>query len=209
MNAPCTTILAACASLLLGSCALLQQPSEVTTFAPFLTPIGQIEHGASEARAWRLTVDRPLAIAPFDGTRIAVAPAPGEIQFYKGARWRDSVPVLLQDLLLQAFDDAPEHVRATAVVNGGRVDFVLHSNLRTFMAEYHHARFPVVNVQLAVQLVRRSDSEIVAAHTFAVQEDCKSTQMPAVFSAFQDATNQIVREVVAWTVSAADAGAVK
>lgn len=203
MPPSCKTLLAA-ATLLLASCTLLQPAQRVSVYAPALLPV-QRESAPPPARSWRLALEEPQAIAPFDGTRMVVAPVAGELQFYKGARWRDTAPRLLQDLLLQAFDRAAPQLNAVRAAGAGRADFVLRSDLRALTAEYRGAAVPTVDVQLAVQLLRRADGNVVATRRFSVETACAGTQLVPVFAAFQDALNRLARDVVDWTAAAAEA----
>lgn len=202
MNTVAKRIVMLCATLMLASCALVETPSESTIYGPYLTPVERTANRQASVRPLDVSVEQPRASAPFDGTRIAVAPVPGEIQFYRGARWRDTPPALLQDLLLQAFDET-SRVRAVGAESGARAEYLLRSELRAFTAEYRDARLPTANVQLAVQLVSRSDARIVAARTFGAQSLARGTQLPEVFAAFQVALNQVVRDVAEWTAAEA------
>lgn len=188
---------------LLAACALLQRPQEMSTYAPALLPDEQFAAPAAAA-SWHLVVEEPQALAPFDGTRMAVAPTPGELQFYKGARWRDRAPLLLQDLLLQAFDRAAPQVAAARAPSPARAEFVLRSDLRALTAEYHAAPSPTVEVRLAVQLLQRSNGRVVATHVFEVERACSGERLPQVFAAFEQALSRVAAEVVDWTVVEAE-----
>jgi len=195
----------AAAALLLASCALLERPREVHLYAPALQPL-ETAPAPAAARSWRLAVDEPQAIAPFDAERMVVAPQPGELQYYANARWRDHAPLMVQDLLLQAFDEAAPQAHAA---RNDPAEFRLRSDLRALTADYRGASMPTVVVRLDAQLLRRADGEVVAARRFDVERPCAGTQLPQVFAAFEQALNRLSRDVVEWTVAQADGDAAR
>lgn len=208
MKLPGRLLLMLGGALVLTACSMLVGKREdFTVYAPTLArPAEPPAHGA---RAWQLSVAEPRAISPLDGAHIAVMPAAGEVQTYKGARWRDSAPVLVQQLLLQAFQDTaalPGIGTPTSVLHA---DFALQSNLQDFQAEYRGAKVPIVVIRLSAQLVENSTGRALATRTFAVEQPSAGAGMTEVFAAFQTALNQVLPQVVEWTVAAGDAGWIK
>ena len=186
-------------SALSGACAMLAPREDITVYAPALARSGEAETDRSLVPPVQLVVERLHAIAPFDATRIVVIPTPGEVQFYKGVRWQDAAPVMLQELLLQAFRQTKTFASAASSMGAARVDFVLHSDLEAFQAEYRDAATPTVVVRLSVQLQRSADSTIVATRTFTVETASAAPASRAVFLAFQSALDQLFRRIVGWT----------
>lgn len=191
------------ATWLIGCSLLIDHRNEVTVYAPAIAPQGQRDL-SQRAHAWQLVVAQPRAIAPLDGSHIVVVPVPGEIEYYKGARWRDAAPAMLQDLLLQALHDLSGLRSAVVPASGVLADYLLRSDLRDFQAEYRGAKTPIVVVRLTLQLVRYADSSIVAARTFAVEEPCRTERIADVFAAFQSAINKLLPDIVEWSVAEAD-----
>lgn len=198
-----TLAVAVIATGLLGCSLLIDRRGEVTVYAPAIEQQGQ--PGVSQrAHAWQLVVAQPHAIAPLDGTHIVVAPVPGEIEYYKGARWREAAPAMLQDLVLQALHDFSGLSSAVAPASGVVADYLLLSDLRDFQAEYRGAKTPIVVVRITLQLVRYADASVVAARTFAVEEPCRTERIADVFAAFQSSINKLLLDVVEWSVAEAD-----
>jgi cholesterol transport system auxiliary component len=196
-----TIVVAVVAAWLAGCSLLIDSRSNVTVYAPAFV---RDQHGMRrQARTWQLVVGQPQALAPLDGARILVVPTPGEIEYYKGARWRDAAPAMLQDLLLQAFRDLGGLTSAAAPSVGIRADYLLRSDLHAFQAEYRGAASPTVVVRIAFQLVRY-DGTFVAGRTFEIEEPCRTSQMGGVFVAFQDAINRLLPDVVEWSIAEGD-----
>jgi cholesterol transport system auxiliary component len=191
-------------TLALTACSMLVGKHEdLTVYAPILAQ--PAESSAQVARAWELGIAEPRAISPLDGAHIAVMPAAGELQTYKGARWRDASPVLIQQLLLQAFRDSVRLSGVGVPTSVPRADFALLSDLQDFQAEYRGAKFPTIVIRLNAQLVDNSTGRVVASRTFAVEETSAGAGVPEVFAAFQTALNKLLPQVVAWSAEAGDA----
>lgn len=191
-------------AFLLAACSMLVGKREdLTVYAPTLAR--PEPSPARAARAWQLSIAEPQAISPLDGAHIAVMPAAGEVQTYKGVRWRDAAPALIQQLLLQAFQDTAGLAGIGAPAGILQADFALQSSLQDFQAEYRSAKVPIVAIRLSAQLVDNSTGRALAARTFAVEQPCAGAGMPEVFAAFQAALNQLLPQVVAWTVDTGDA----
>jgi len=191
------------ASVLAGCSVLTGRHEESAVYSLALAQATTPE-ATSGAHRWQLGVSEPAAIAPLDGARILVMPAPGEIQVYRGARWRDAAPAMLQQLMLQAFQRNSNTI-AAAPATGVHADFLLRSDLQDFQAEMRGGSLPQAVVRLAVQLVRSADGKVVAARSFQVQEDCRSARIEEISAGFQRATDKLLAEMVAWVVAAGDA----
>ncbi|MGA9335614.1 MAG: ABC-type transport auxiliary lipoprotein family protein [Rudaea sp.] len=199
-------ILCVLALTALGGCSLLvERQDALTVYAPMLAHDPARAIVAQTAPAWQLAVTAPQAGEALDSTHIVVQPTPGVMQYYKDARWQDTPPAMMQELLVQALHDLAGLNGVAPAAAGIRADYLLRSDLHAFQSEYRGAKTPTVRVALTYQLVRSADGKVVAARAFAVEEKCASAQMRDVFAAFQSAINQVLAQVVDWTAREADA----
>ena len=193
------------AALLAGCSTLIGRHEDISVYDLTLarTVPAEATPGTS---AWQLVVYEPEALAPLDGARILVMPSPGQIQVYRGARWRDATPVMLRQLLLQAFQNSGRPIVA-GPASGIRADFVLRSNLQDFQVELRGSSVAVI-VRLNAQLIRSADGSVVAARRFEAEEPCAGIQMREVSAGFERSTAKLLADVVEWVVVAGD-GATK
>lgn len=206
MNTRCKPILALACMLVLSACSMLVGKHEdLTVYAPRFARAETAAPAAAVSRRWQLSVFEPRAISPLDGSHIAVMPAAGELQTYKGARWRDTAPVMIQQLLLEAFQDAGLGGTGDPA-NVLHADFALQSTLQDFQAEYRGAKIPIVVMRLQMQLVDNGTGRTLASRAFAIEQTCAGAGVPEVFAAFQAALDQLLQQVVAWTITTADGG---
>jgi cholesterol transport system auxiliary component len=193
----------AAAALSLAACSMLGSREDFIVYAP------AVAHPAAAAassgpRAWALIVAEPRAISPLNSTRIAVMPTAGEIQTFKGVRWRDASPVLLQQLLIQAFQDSARLSGIGPPTSILHADFALQTDLRDFQAEYRGEKIPTVVIRLNGQLVDNFTGLALASQLFTIEQPCEGTAIPQVFAAFQVALDRLLPQVVAWTTEAGD-----
>jgi len=206
MTAPQRLIVLVVGALALAGCSLLAgKREELTIYAPTLTRLASAAESQQSARHWQLAIAQPLVISPLDGDRIVVMPRAGEIQFYKGARWRDNSPAMIQDLLVRAFRDSTNVTAFAAPTGGVHADFTLRSDLQDFQAEYRAARVPTVAVRINVQFVDNSNGHALASRSFTTQHTSVGTDLPHVFAAFEQALNELLPQIVSWTVEVGDA----
>jgi cholesterol transport system auxiliary component len=93
-------ITAGLAALLLGGCAAIGGPkTEVKVYSP---ATAVTVDPAWPQVDWSLSVGVHAANAMLDSQRIVVRPSANVVQTYKGARWADNAPDLLQTAMMAA-----------------------------------------------------------------------------------------------------------
>jgi cholesterol transport system auxiliary component len=195
---PCLLLvlpLAACSSL------LNVQRTPFTIYSPKLAaPVAT----ASAPRVdWQLAVDTPLASDALDTARIVVMPSPGVIEVYPGARWSDSAPALLRNLIVQGFEDSQRIVGVGSAASGLRADYALAIEVRDFQLEMNtgtHAQ-----IRLQVRLLDYTTNRVLAARAFDAESPAATTDAAAAYGAVQDALNRIVPDLVEWTLREGEA----
>lgn len=152
--------------------------------------------------AWQLAVDEPTAAEPIDGARIVLAPGGGEFGVYRGARWGERAPRLLQDLLLRSLADSGRIAGLGRGTDGVRADYRLLVDLRAFHVEADAGR---ARVALAARVVRWPDGTVVAAQTFEAEAPVARGGIAAVVAAFQAACAEVVPALAGWTLAQGEA----
>ncbi len=153
------------------------------------------------ARPWQLAVARPVASGLLDSPRIAVRPAGGDLQVYAGARWADRAPVLVQDALLAAFEDAGRLDAVVRQSSGARSDRVLLLDLRAFEARYGTAAAPDAHIALQATLIDPRSRAVLAQRRFSVLHPAEDTGIEAVVRAFNAAMSHLGGELVGWVLA--------
>jgi cholesterol transport system auxiliary component len=154
---------------------------------------------------WQLALSHPEAARMVDSLRIAVRPAPGELQVYKGANWAKTPTEQLEDTVLRALEDSGK-IRAVARQGSGiAADYKLVMDLRRFEADYAGGAAPSAVIETNVKLLHSPDQDVVASRTFLQSAPAGATDVASVTAAFSQALGRIGGEIAGWTLTEGDA----
>ena len=149
---------------------------------------------------WQLTIARPSAGDMVDSRRMVVIPSPGRIEVYKGVSWDDTVPDIVQDTVVRAFEDSGKILAVGPQTAGLRTDYMLLLEVRDDQAVYRTAAAPPeVTLVVNAKLIDYTTSRAIASRTFRETVPASGTAVPAVARAFDDALGAFVHELVGWT----------
>jgi cholesterol transport system auxiliary component len=149
---------------------------------------------------WQLVVGTPVASADLNTTRIALTRSPGVIEYFANGAWADYAPILLQGKLIESFE-ASKAVSVGRDAVGLRPDYVLHSDLRDFQAEYSGAA-PIAHLRLSAKLVRMPDRRIVANILTEHEVPAAGNSLAEIVAAFDRAAGEAFDEVVVRVLTA-------
>ncbi|MBP6014061.1 MAG: membrane integrity-associated transporter subunit PqiC [Alphaproteobacteria bacterium] len=154
--------------------------------------------------SWQLVVEEPSTAKGIDTDRIAIAPSALEVKYFGGSRWADRAPRMVQQLLIQSFENTKKIVSVGRQSIGLRSDFVLKTELREFQAEKTAEGKTIVRVRVNLKLVRPSLGQIVASESFESVKDSASEGVPDIVQAFDEGVGAVLKRAVAWTLRAGD-----
>jgi len=89
---------------------------------------------------WQLLVDKPVAKAGLDTSRIALRHSAIQFDYFGDAAWMDTAPGMVQALLVESFENSGRIIGVSRFAIGVKSDFVLTTELRHFWAEYQGPR---------------------------------------------------------------------
>lgn len=184
----------------LGGCLSLDTPGPVAVYAPVFQVPAQ---AAATPVDWSLRIPLPNAGGLLDSNTLAVRPEPNQLQNYKGARWSEPLPVLLQSAVLRAFEDSGRVGSVARAGVGVRGDVSLLLDIRHFEAVYPTPRTaksrPLVQVEIQAKRVAAGGT-VLAARTFRQTVEAEQVDVPAVVAAFERATMPLLAELRDWTL---------
>jgi cholesterol transport system auxiliary component len=185
-------VLAGCGSLLGPS----GPPPQIYRLAPGFPPAA----GGAPV-SWQLAVAPPNATQTLDTIRITLVR--GEtMDYYADAQWNDTVPRLVQSLLVEAFEQSGRIAAAAPESAGLRANYVLATDIRDFDAQYDTANgAPNVVVKIEAKLVGERGN-VVASLNARQTARASQNNVAAVVAAFDQATGAALTQIVAWTLQA-------
>lgn len=158
---------------------------------------------------WQLLVDTPRAPAGIAGQRIALRRKALELKYYARASWTDAAPKMIQQLLIESFENSEKIISVGRQAIGLRSDYILKTDLREFQAEYtdDHGKPlpdgqpPNIHIRLNAKLVRMPQRAIVASKTTRYFIPAPGTDIDSVVRGFDTALGKTLKRIVSWTLS--------
>ena len=194
---------AAAAAVLLAACSLPSLGSGPPPNLYVLSPKSTFPDDVP-AVDWQLVVEEPSTAKGIDTDRIAIAPSPLEVMYLASSRWADRAPRMVQQLLIQSFENSKKIVSVGRQSIGLRSDYVLKVELREFQAEKTAEGGTVAHVRLNLKLVRVALGQIVASESFDFSRPAASESVPDIVQAFDDAVGAVLKRAVTWTLKAGE-----
>ena len=147
---------------------------------------------------WRLSVATPDASAALDNTRIALVRTPTTMDYYANAAWQDRVPLMIQRLLIRAFESSGRILSVDRDTAGIESDYVLDTEIRDFAAHYEGGN-PAVQVTIQAKMITMPVRDIVATFTANQRSEASANTVDAVVTAFNTATAAAITQIVGWS----------
>ena len=182
-------LLVACAGMLPGSGA----PPDLYTLTPKSTYSADLP-----TVTWQPAIEVPVAAESLNNSRIALRHDPLSLLYYKGARWTERAPVMVQTLLIESFENSGKIVAVARKATDIRADYVLKTDLREFQAEYDAGGAPVAHVRLNAKLVVMPKRAIIASKTFESSVQAAGSNVSQVIAAFDLALGRTLKQIVEW-----------
>jgi cholesterol transport system auxiliary component len=186
------------AILTLGGCGSLLGPSgpppqiyrlqpDFPTFAP------------GPSVSWQLAVARPVAAQALETDRIALLRG-AAMDYYAAAQWNDSVPRLVQSLLVEAFERSGRILAVARESEGVRADYTLETEIRDFDAQYTTENgAPTIVVDLMARLLG-AQGAVVASHDVRQSQAASANSVVSVVQTFDQALGAALGLLVTWSL---------
>ena len=194
-------IAAGAVALLLAGCTSIGGPkTEVKVFSPATAVTVDPSWPQVD---WTLSVGVSTGNAMLDSPRIVVRPSANVVQTYKGARWADNAPDLLQTALVEAFEDSGRIGSVTRFGGGSsRGDYGLWLEVRQFESVYDGGA-PEAVVEVQARLVKLRGGGLVASKRFRQAVPGRTPEVDDMVAAFGEAMSSLGTDLVGWTLTEA------
>jgi cholesterol transport system auxiliary component len=184
-------------ALMLAGCSVLGGSGPPPAIYDLVTPVSF--PGLQGRTNAQLLIPPPSAINALNTDRIVVRPEGEEIAYYPGVTWSDQLPLLIQTKLIRSFENSAA-ARVARPGDSLAIDYQVILDIRAFEAVVSGA--PAGRVTLGVRLLNDRDGRIVASRIFEVVVPAANDSAEAAINALNTATEQVMREIVEWTVEA-------
>lgn len=183
-----------CSDGLLGGVA--GPPSDLYT----LTPKSTFDPGLAKVN-WQLVVEEPIASGGLNVARIALRDDPTRLNYFKGVRWTERAPEMVQTLLVESFENTGKIVSVGRQTLGLRSDYNLKTELREFQAEFDGAAtIPTIRVRLNAKIIKQPRRKIIASKNFESKIVAGGSSMQEIINGYDTALGKVMRNIVEWTL---------
>lgn len=153
---------------------------------------------------WVLVVDRPQIDRAMDTARIARFDAV-EIEYYANATWVDRPPSMIQPLLIQSFRNSGAIDVVVDRRSDIRPDLMLQTNISAFYAQLDESGPTAARVVMAATLLGMPQRDVVGTTEIGRTVEATANDLPAIVTAFDDATGKVFKRLVQWTLETGEA----
>jgi cholesterol transport system auxiliary component len=189
------------AALALAGCSDLIGPSSAPVQLYALKPSGGAPTTGARV-SWHLSVGMPTATDYLDRSRIALIKPDTSIDYFADSQWTDHLPVLVQEALIEAFENSGRIDGVAAESDGFKADYVLQTDLRDFEARYDQPDgIPTAVVRIEAKIAPTIGRSIVSS--LQVKHEAQATQnsVAAAVQAMDAALGSALPDIVNWALS--------
>jgi len=187
-------ISAAALAIALSGCALLGGGSQPLDTYQLTAPSAGDGRGQSQRQ---ILIAEPSALKALDGQNIVISPAPGNIQYLKGAQWADRLPKIVQARLAETFQRSGEFRGVGRPGEGLAIDYQVIVEIRSFEVRVDGG--VKAHVELFVQVLNDRNGVVRAKKTFTANAPVRGEGNSAYVDALDAAFGQAAVEIVDWT----------
>jgi cholesterol transport system auxiliary component len=145
----------------------------------------------------QLIVVEPTALSILDSERIVVRPSPVEVGYLQDAQWSDRLPRLMQERIIQAFENASRLRAVGRPRDRMSADYQLVTDVRAFDVSFFPAT--VAEAEISAKVVSERGGRILAARVFRASVPAASPAGPAGIAALDQAFQRVATDLVLWT----------
>jgi phospholipid/cholesterol/gamma-HCH transport system substrate-binding protein len=158
--------------------------------------VAKNEQAPGKMPAGSIVVTDPTATVVLQTQRILARSNDGQITQLGDAQWSDSLPKLIQEKIIQSFENAGFLASIMPPVDQVTANYRLLVDLRTFAIVSNPD--PSADIEFSIKIIAE-DGHIVGAKIFQATAPAKDMETPSLVAAFNQAFGQAAGELVAWT----------
>ena len=193
-------LIAASCTVPFAGCSVLPSPPVPQVYR--LTPVAD-DPPRRRILHRRLVVDIPIASESLDTDRIALIRDRTRFDYYANSLWTDRVPLLMQTLLVEAFENDGSIAQVARDAQTLTPDYLLATEIRRFEAVYAGSgdQLPMAVAALDLSLVKMPDHRMLDRTLITELAPASLNSVDSIVEAFDVAVGKILLRCVAWTTS--------
>ena len=148
----------------------------------------------------QVLIAEPSALKALDGQNIVIKPAPGVIQYLKGAQWADRLPKVVQARLAETFQKSGRFGGVGKPGEGLAIDYQVIVDIRAFEVSVEAG--DGADIELFVRVLNDRNGVVKASRTFEASAAGRRRQGNDAYVAALDAAfGEAAVDIVKWSAS--------
>ncbi len=180
-------------AMILAGCGT--RPAVNDTFSLAATPV--VARPAATSR--QILVPEPTALRTLDSDQIVVRLSESELRFLARAQWGDRLPRIVQDRLVQTFEDTGRVGGVGKPGQGLAIDYQIITEIRAFEISTDGADTAVV--EIFAKILDDRNGTVRRQRAFRAVAPVRGTTNPAFVSALDAAFAKVAADIVSWTLA--------
>ncbi|ODR91358.1 ABC-type transport auxiliary lipoprotein family protein [Sinorhizobium alkalisoli] len=180
-------------AMILAGCGT--RPAVNDTFSLAATPV--VERPRATNR--QILVPEPTALRTLDSDQIVVRLSESELRFLARAQWGDRLPRIVQDRLVQTFEDTGRVGGVGKPGQGLAIDYQVITEIRAFEISTDGADTAVV--EIFAKILDDRNGTVRRQRAFRAVAPVRGAGNPAFVSALDAAFAKVAADIVGWTLA--------
>lgn len=154
--------------------------------------------GPSASRR-QILITEPTALKALDSEQIVIRPSPSAIEYLAKSQWSDRLPKIVQDKLVQAFENSGRVGGVGRPGDGLAIDYKIITAIRAFEIEAQGGERAIV--ELSVNVLNDRNGVVQASRVFSATSPVTGSGNAAYVQALDRAFETVVQDLVVWTLA--------
>lgn len=151
------------------------------------------------ARSRQILISEPTALKALDSEQIVIRPSPSAIQYLADSQWSDRLPKIVQDKLVQAFENSGRVGGVGRPGEGLAIDYNIITAIRSFEIKADAGEQALV--EISAKVINDRNGVVAASRVFRATSPVTGSGNAAYVRALDRAFETVVAEMVSWTLS--------
>ncbi|MEM5492064.1 ABC-type transport auxiliary lipoprotein family protein [Hoeflea sp. AS16] len=147
----------------------------------------------------QILITEPSALKALDSEQIVIRPTPSAIQYLAKSQWSDRLPNIVQDKLVQAFENSGRISGVGRPGDGLAIDYKIITAIRAFEIKADAGEQAVV--EISAKILNDRNGVVVATKVFRSTARVTGSGNAAYVQSLDRAFETVVQDIVAWTLS--------
>ena len=151
------------------------------------------------AKNRQILIVEPTALKALDSEQIVIKPSPSSIEYLAKSQWSDRLPKIVQDKLVQAFENSGRVGGVGRPGDGLAIDYKIITAIRAFEIKADAGEQAVV--EISAKVLNDRNGVVRASQVFRATAPVVGSGNTAYVRSLDRAFEEVVQDMVAWTLS--------